>query len=132
MAKQAGGEDLNKKEDQRDANGQGYIHLREHVAEAGEHDDEKAGDDAAGQQAWKLKRKDQREEIDAERKNPQKRDGGDIGGQIAGYGAQLHGRAHGQQDPKELVGKGRGSDLRFVRLFLDRKSTRLKSSHLGI
>ena len=95
-------------EDDADAHRQRHVDLREHVGEAGEHDDEEAGDDAARQEPGKLEGENERDEIDREGKNPEQRDRGDVCGEITGDGAQLHGRAHGQQHPKQLVRERRG------------------------
>ena len=66
---------------------------------------------ARGSRLRELERKDESDEIDSERENPEKRDGGDVGGEITGNGAQLHGSAHGQQDPEEFVNERGGEDL---------------------
>ena len=60
-----------------------------------------------------LEGEDDGDEIDAEGENPEQRDGGDVGGEIAGDGAELHGGAHGEEDPEELVGErgGRGGGV---------------------
>ena len=114
VAEEAGDEDFDEKEEHADAHGQRYVDLGEHVAEAGEHDHEEARDDAARQEPGKLEGENERDEIDSERENPEQRDGGDVCGEITGDGAQLHGRAHGQQNPEQLVTERGGRDLGFV------------------
>ena len=86
MTEEAGDEELNEKEENADAHGQRDVDLGKHVAEASKHDGEKTHDNAARQQARKLEGDDDGEQIDGKRKNPEERDGSDVGGEVAGDG----------------------------------------------
>jgi hypothetical protein len=72
------------------------IGLGQRVRQSGKHHHHNPGDDAPRQPHAKFKGKNQRNEINGQGKDPEKRDGRDVGGEIAGHGAQLHRRAHRQ------------------------------------
>jgi len=96
MTEEAGEEDLDQEDDERHPEGPGDIDVGEGVAEAGEKDDEKAAEEDGLNPAGKLERDDDGDEVNRERQDPEQRDGGDVGGEEAGYGAELHGGPHGE------------------------------------
>ena len=104
MAEEAGEKALGKEEEDGDADGEADVGLRDGVAEAGQHDDEETDDDAAAVERWEFEREDEGEEVDGQREHPEQRDGGDVDGEVAGDGAQLHGGGHGKQEPEPFRG----------------------------
>ena len=99
MQEEAGDEESD--EEERDAEGDAPREADpgEHVGHAAEDEHEEAGEDAAMEKSRKPEGQDQGEQVDGEGQDPEERDGGDVGGEVYGDGAELHGGGHGQEDP---------------------------------
>ena len=108
MAEQASDKQFNQKEDDPYLYRHRYVDLGQHVSKACQHHHQQTCDETLWQNPWKLEGKNQREEINSKRQNPEQGNGRYIRRQMTCDGAQLHGCAHRQQHPQKFALERRG------------------------